>query len=64
MTGKRGERSAGGSRSTARPIRREEEEFAELLAEKAAPAEGKGEPMNIRRRPVQLPPMERIKDTG
>jgi hypothetical protein len=49
--------------------RREVEAAAEArAAEAAALAEakrretGKGEPMNIRRRPLQEPPMERVKD--
>jgi hypothetical protein len=52
----------GGSPNRPRPRRVEEDRWAELLAEKAASPDGKGEPMNVRRRPLQLPPMERVKD--
>lgn len=35
---------------------------AAALAEAKRRETGKGEPMNIRRRPLQAPPMERVKD--
>ena len=44
-----------------RPRNISDEEWEALLAEKKAPATGRGEPMNIRRRPVKLPPMQRVK---
>lgn len=63
MAGKKGERSPGGSRPRQRKAAaREEDAFHALLAERRTPAEGKGTPANIIRRPLQLPPMERIKD--
>jgi len=62
---KRGERSTGGSRPRQRPAaEREEDAFQELLGERKAPADGRGTPMNIIRRPLELPPMEPIKDSG
>jgi hypothetical protein len=60
---KRGERSTGGSRPRERAAaEREEEDFQALLAERKGPADGRGTPMNIIRRPVDLPPMRPIKD--
>jgi hypothetical protein len=59
---KRGERSTGGSRPPVTPVRAEEEAWKELLAERKAPSDGRGTPMNIIRRPLELPAMERIKD--
>ena len=62
MSGKRGERSVGGSRPQERPAaRREGEELAEA-ALAAKKSEGKGTPLNIIRRPVELPPMRPVKD--
>jgi len=63
MTRKRGERSTGGSRPTERPTaRREEEEFEQAaLATAPKKSEGKGTPINIIRRPLDLPPMRPIK---
>lgn len=54
----------GGGKPTRRPVRAEEEAWKELLAERKAPAEGRGTPKNIMRRPVNLPPMVNIKDGG
>jgi hypothetical protein len=61
MSGNRGERSSGGSRPTERlAARREEEEFEAALTS-TPKSEGKGTPMNIIRRPVQLPKMKPVK---
>lgn len=60
---KRGERSTGDYRPTQRSAaEREEDDFKTLLAERPAPADGRGTPMNIIRRPLELPPVERVKD--
>lgn len=65
MTGKRGERSTGGSRPRERPAaRREEEDYEAVLASTPKKSEGKGTPMNIIRRPLELPEMRPIKGTG
>jgi hypothetical protein len=62
---KRGERSTGGSRPEYRAAAaREEDDFKALLAERPAPADGRGTPLNIIRRPLELPPMEPVKDQG
>jgi hypothetical protein len=61
---KKGQRSTGGSRPRHRPIREEETAWKDLLAEKKAPADGRGTPMNIIRHPLELPPMEPIKGRG
>lgn len=62
---KRGQRSTGGGRTPERPAaQREEEDFQALLAERKAPTDGRGTPMNLIRRPVDLPRMVPIKDTG
>ena len=37
-------------------------EFGELLGPRDAPTEGRHTPINIIRKPIKLPPMERIKD--
>jgi hypothetical protein len=59
---KRGERSVGGSRPQERPAaRREEEELAAATLATKRP-EGKGTPMNIIRRPLELPSMRPVKD--
>lgn len=54
-----GEYSTGGSRPTTRR-RVSDDEWAELTAERKAPAAGKGVPIGIIRRPVQLPPVVNI----
>jgi hypothetical protein len=60
---KKGQRSTGGSRPTEREAAgREDDDFKAALAERPTPAQGKGAPMNIIRRPLKLPPMEPIKD--
>lgn len=56
----RGQYSTGGSPNLTRPRRLEEDEWEKLLAEKKIPAGGRGTPLNIIRRPIDLPPMERI----
>jgi hypothetical protein len=38
----------------------DEDEWAALLAERKTPAGGRGVPINLIRRPVQLPPMVSI----
>lgn len=45
-----------------RPRNISDEDWDALLAEKKAPVKGRGEPMNVLRRPMKLPPMERIKE--
>jgi len=50
----------GGSRPRTR-YRDDDDAWAELLAEKKVPAEGRRVPSNIMRKPVSLPPMRKIK---
>lgn len=52
----------GDTGSPNRPRRRriEEDEWEELLAEKKVPSDGRRVPSNILKRPIQLPPMERV----
>lgn len=38
-----------------------EEEWKELTAERRAPVEGRGTPLNVIRHPIALPPMEPVK---
>lgn len=64
MAGRFGQHGPGGSAPTERPVRVEEEEWKELMGERRAPADGRGTPVNIIRRPLDLPPMEPIKDDG
>jgi hypothetical protein len=54
------ERSTGGSRPKTWRYRLKEDEWQELLAEKKVPAEGRRVPSNILRKPLELPPMERV----
>jgi len=66
MGGNYGDKTGlGGSRSSYRhPVETAEFDRALREAEESRKREGKGEPMNIRRRPVRLPPMVNIKDGG
>jgi hypothetical protein len=59
----KGESAIGGSRPQYRR-RVGDEEWEQLLAGRKAPANGRGTPMNIIRRPVDLPPMVPIKNAG
>lgn len=62
---KKGSFATGGSRPSYVPGRRmSDDEWDELLAEKKVPAQGRGTPKNLIRRPPQLPPMRNIKDAG
>lgn len=60
----RGERSVGGGRGQERPTAaREAEEFdAAIAASRRRQSEQRGTPMNVIRRPLELPPMVNIKD--
>jgi hypothetical protein len=58
----KGQYATGGGRPdySVRRRRVSDDEWDELLAERRAPAAGRGTPMNILRRPVQLPPVINI----
>lgn len=51
---------SAGERSTSRPRRMGEDEWEALLAEKKVPSDGRKVPANVFRKPIALPPMERV----
>lgn len=61
----KGQRRTGGQRPSYRhPVEAAQFEKTLREVEERREAEGKGTPMNIIRRPVELPPMVPIKDAG
>lgn len=60
----KGESRTGGSRNVPRPHRVEEDEFAELLVEakQRRKRQRRRRPKNLTAKPLDLPPMRRIKD--
>lgn len=63
MSGQRGQNKTGGSRPTPRPYRKEEEDWKTTLKEQQrARKEGERVPHNVIQKPIQLPPMVRIKE--